>query len=262
MAGTPVNVNPLMFDFRADVEAAATVFPLAKRYYVAVDSGTEIFTGASLPGQYVLRAWVDDLRPPAIKLLTTRSAAGRSTLVARVLDSQSGVDPLSLVIAYNKILLGAAAYDVASGIAVFAVPTQAPALKKAKTSATISASDFQETKNVNTIGADILPNTEFKDVKIRVVQGPALTWLSPDPGRCLRQTVRLIVAASSTKKVKSVAFFDGARQIGQDKSGTADLFSFDWKTAKVKKGKHTLRATARDAAGRTFTASRNVRVCK
>ena len=111
-AGLPVNVNGLMYDYRADIEAAGAAFPLAKRYYVAVDSGSDVFTGKSLPGRYVLRAWIDDLRPPAVKLITTRLAAGRPTIVAVVKDSQSGVDPLSLVFNYNNnVLLGASAYD-------------------------------------------------------------------------------------------------------------------------------------------------------
>ena len=38
-AGLPVNVNGLMFDYRADIESAGAAFPLPKRYYVAVDSG-------------------------------------------------------------------------------------------------------------------------------------------------------------------------------------------------------------------------------
>src|SRR5439155_10171215 len=50
-AGTPVNVNNLMFDFRLPVGAAALVFPRAQRYYVAVDSGSNPFTGQSLPGE-------------------------------------------------------------------------------------------------------------------------------------------------------------------------------------------------------------------
>lgn len=262
MAGTPVNVNGLMYDFRADVEAAAVVFPLTKRYYVSVDSGSDPFTGQGYPGQYVLRSWVDDLSPPSLRLLTTRIAAGRSMLVAIAQDAQSGVDPLSLVIAYNKILLGAAAYDPLSGIVLFPIPTNAPVLKAGKRTAILSASDFQETKNVNTIGTDILPNTAFANVKLNVVSGPAVTWLSPPAGSCALQVDRLIVVASSTKKVKSVTFYDGKKKLKTITKNTEGLFAQDWNTKSAKKGKHTLSATARDAAGKTFTATRTVRVCK
>src|SRR5205823_10857520 len=100
-AGLPVNVNEFMFDFRADIGAAGSVFPRQKKYYVAVDSGHDTFTGQSLGGRYLLRAWVNDVSPPLVAPVTTRVAAGRPTLVLRIADLQSGVDPLSLVIAYG-----------------------------------------------------------------------------------------------------------------------------------------------------------------
>ncbi|MHB8642054.1 MAG: S8 family serine peptidase [Gaiellaceae bacterium] len=260
-AGTPVNVNSLMYDFRADVESAATVFPLTKRYYVAVDSGSDPFTGQSLAGQYVLRAWVDDLTPPALTLLTTKVASGRSTIVARATDTQSGVDPLSLVLAYDKALLGASAYDPTTGIVLFSIPPAAPALKTGTTKETLSASDFQEAKNVNTIGTNILPNTQYKNGKITVIDGPALTWVVPLDNACIGKPQRLLVAASSTKNVSQVTFFVDGKQVGVDKTATVDLFSYDWAAKTAKKGKHVVRATMRDASGRTATLSRTVRVC-
>jgi len=261
-AGTPVNVNGLMFDYRANIEAAGAAFPRAKRYYIAVDSGSDPFTGASFPGQYLLRSWVDDLRPPLVRLLTTRVAAGRPTLAARVTDTQSGVDPLSLVISYNQILLGAAAYDPVSGLALFPIPAQAPALTKPRTTGTLVAADLQETKNVNTIGSNVLPNTTFRNVKFTVVKGPSLSWLLPDAGACVRGTVRLLVVAASGRPVRQVLFRDARRQIGRDTTGSAGLYSMDWRLAKVRKGRHTLTAVARDSDGRTISARRIVRVCK
>jgi minor extracellular serine protease Vpr len=260
-AGTPVNVNALMYDFKVDVEAAATVFPRTKRYYVSVDSGSDPFTGQAYPGQYILRSWVDDLSPPALLMLTTRIAAGRPTLAALAFDGQSGVDPLSLVIAYNKVLLGAAAYDPISGIVLFPIPPNAPAIKAGKRTGILSASDFQEAKNVNTIGTDVLPNTNYLNVKFKVVSGPAVSWVAPFANSCTGKVVRLLVVASSTKKVASVTFFDGTRKLATVKKGTEGLFAKDWNTSKSRKGKHHLRATARDAAGRTFSATRTVRVC-
>lgn len=262
MAGTPVNANPLMYDFRADVEAAAVVFPLTKRYYVAVDSGSDPFTGQGYPGQYILRSWVDDLRPPSLRLLTTRVAAGRPTLAAIATDFQSGVDPLSLVIAYNKIVLGAVAYDPVSGIALFPIPPNAPALKAGKRTGILAASDYQEAKNVNTIGTDILPNTRFTNVKLDVVSSLAVNWVAPFANACATSVTRLLVVASSTKKVASVTFFDGEKKLGAIKNGVQGLFGKDWNTKGARKGKHELRATARDAAGRTLSATRTVRVCK
>ena len=129
----PVNANPLTFDYRADIGTAGAETPRAKTYYVVVDSGRDVFTGRSLAGRYLLHSWVDDVFPPAAELVTTRVSAGRPTLVLRVIDgpvarSASGVNPLSLTIGYSRTLIGAVAYDPASGLAVFPLPREAPAL--------------------------------------------------------------------------------------------------------------------------------------
>ena len=262
-AGIPVNVNPVMYDFRANVEAGA-VFPLTKRYYIAVDSGTDPFSGQSFPGQYVLKAWINDVTPPALKLLTTRVTAGRPTIVALATDAQSGIDPLSLVFEYNgNVLIGAAAYDVVSGLAVFPIPSAAPVLAAGKKKATtLSSSDFQEAKNVNTIGTNILPNTSYADTNVEVVNGPSLTWLLPSANSCVDTTTRFVVSAASTKKVNTVSFAVDKKKLGSDKGDSLGLFIKDWNPKGTKKGKHTLYATLHDAAGHTLTQSRSVRVCK
>ena len=54
--------------------------------------------GGCLPGRYTASSWSNDVKPPTIKLLTKRIARGRHTLIARVTDAGSGVDPLSLAI--------------------------------------------------------------------------------------------------------------------------------------------------------------------
>ena len=51
----------------------------------------------------MLRAWVDDLQPPLIGLITSRVSAGRPTIALRVLDLGAGVDPYSLVIGYRDV---------------------------------------------------------------------------------------------------------------------------------------------------------------
>ena len=264
-AGLPVNVNGLMFDYRAGIEAAGAAFPLAKRYYIAVDSGSDTFTGKSMPGSYVLRAWINDLRPPSLRLITTRLAAGRPTVVARATDTQSGIDPLSLVLNYNgNVNLGASAYDAATGLALFLPPSNAPKIKaaKKKKSVILIGSDNQETKNVNTIGANVLPNTTYRQTKIAVGTGPTLAWLVPNRNACLRTTTRLVVVAGSTKKLRNVVFYDGTKKIRAKKADAAGLAFVDWKIKRAGKGKHALRATVRDVRGRTATASRSVRVCK
>jgi hypothetical protein len=261
-AGTPVNVNELMYDFGLDIGAAGASFPKVQRFYVSVDSGSEDFTNRSLPGSYVLRSWVNDVRPPRIRLLTQRVAAGRPTIVARVTDKGAGVDPISLVIGYRGVLVGAALYDPTTGIAVFPLPRQAAKIQKGRTRAVITAADYQEAKNVNSVGSDILPNTAFRPVRITGVSGPALTWVTPGENECIAKTTALAVVASSTKRVRSVRFVVDGKQIEIDRKGAAGVFSGSWTTRLVRAGRHELRAVAMDAGGRTFAATRHVKVCR
>ena len=265
-AGLPVNVNGFLYDYQSDAETAGVVFPLTKRYYVAVDSGSDRFTGQSLPGQYALKAWINDLTPPALKLVTTTLSAGRPVIVARARDAQSGVDPLSLVVQYNgNVLLGASAYDPTTGLALFVIPSNAPKITAGakKKNWVISASDYQETKNVNTIGPNVLPNTTYRTAKVSVVAKPTVTWLVPNAGACLNTTTRLAVIAGSTKKLKNVVFEADSKKLASKKADATTGIAFvDWKAKQAGRGKHVLRATVRDAAGRAATAIRRVRVCK
>jgi subtilisin family serine protease len=260
--GTPVNQNEYMLDFSIDIGAAGTVFPRLGQYYVAVDSGSDPFTAQSEPGRYVLRSWENDLKPPAVRILTRRVGAGRPTIVARVLDAKSGVDPLSLVIGYRRVLVGAALYDPFSGLAIFPLPAAAPRVPAGKTRLQLEASDFQEAKNLETIGNNLMPNTTFKSIRLRGVQGPAVTWVSPRSGACATKNTALAVVASSNKKVRSVRFGVDGRRIAVDRNGALDLFTATWHTAGAKRGHRVLTATATDAAGKRITARHSVRVCK
>jgi hypothetical protein len=187
--------------------------------------------------------------------------AGRPLLVAEVTDAGSGVDPLSLVIGYRGELVGASGYDPGSGLALFGLPTSAPALKTGSTTAELQASDYQEAKNINTVGANIYPNTSFLKTKIAAVNGPAVNWIVPFAGQCLTKTTQLVVTATSTKKVASVAFARNGKRIGIDKSGPNGLYAVAWHTASLAKGRYTVTATALDAAGRSVTSTQTLRVC-
>jgi minor extracellular serine protease Vpr len=261
-AGTPVNVNELMPDFGIDLGAAGASFPKVQRFYVTVDSGSDPFTGRGLPGQYVLRSWVNDVHPPKIRLVTRRVAQGRPTIVARVTDAGAGVDPLSLVITYRGVLVGAALYDPGSGIAVFPIPKAAQRFGAGRTRAVLTASDFQEAKNVNGVGSNILPNTAFRSVSITGVSGPAVSWVSPPANACVEKTVALVVVASSTRRVRSVRFLVDGQRVAIDRTGTSDVFTGTWNASFALRGPHALTALATDAAGRTFSAARTLRVCR
>jgi hypothetical protein len=115
---------------------------------------------------------------------------------------------------------------------------------------------------VNGVGDNILPNTAFRTVAITGVGGPAVTWVAPAQNQCVSNTVPLIVAASSTRRVRSVRFFVDAKQVDVDRKGAADVFTGAWQARFATPGRHVLTATAADAAGRTFSADRAIRVCR
>jgi hypothetical protein len=218
-------------------------------------------TGKSLAGSYVLRSWVNDLKPPRVTLLTSRVAAGRPTIALRVTDSQSGVDPFSVAFGYGQQLVGAAAYDPATGLLLIPLPATASQLSTGHPKVLLLASDNEEAKNVNTLGANALPNTTIKSVTMTVVEGPAITWVTPETGACAQRQEPLGVLASDTSKITGVTFFDGARKVATDTTGVADIYTSRWKTSGLAHGGHALRAVVTDRAGHKATATRVVRVC-
>ncbi len=261
-AGTPVNVNSLMFDYRIRVGAAGVSTPRAQTFYVAVDSSRDLFSGRSLGGAYLLRAWVNDVTPPRAQILTKRVAAGRPTIVVRTFDLQSGVDPFSLVLAYGSALVAPSLYDPATGLAVFGLPPEAPVVRAGKRRMLVMSSDYQETKNVNTEGERALPNTRFDLERVRVVAGPAVTWIAPASGACVARRQPLFAAASATTKIKSVRFYEGGRRIAPNTRVASGLAVGTWRTGSASRGKHVLLAKVTDRRGRVATASRTVRVCR
>ena len=261
-AGTPTDVNALTFDANVDIGAAGAQFPRLQRFYIAVDSRADPFTDRSLKGKYLLNSWVNDLTPPFVRLLTTRITAGRPLIVAQAIDLGSGVDPLSLVVNYNKALVGASAYDPLTGLIVFGIPKAAPKFKPGTTKALVVASDYQESKNINTVGNDLYPNTTFLRTKITVVNGPTVTWIEPPAHVCALKKDRLVVVGGSNAKVKDVVFRDNGKRIATDKSGPGGVYTATWRTAGLKKGVHQLTATLRDSAGHTAAAGRQLKICK
>jgi hypothetical protein len=260
-AGTPVNVNGLMPDYLFSVGAAGTTFPRPGRYYVSVDSGRDPFTGRALAGRYVLRSWINDVRPPVVTLLTTRVAAGRPSIAARVTDAGSGVDPLALTLDYRGLQLGATLFDPQTGVAVFALPRDAPVLQPPDARIRVIASDYQEGKNVNTVGENLLPNTTFRIAQPRVLARPTITWLDPRTGSCVRRGTKLVVVASSRAAISSVGFYNGTRQIVRVRRSVAGVYTATWRTSGGPTGRRTLTAILSDTAGREARASRVVRVC-
>jgi minor extracellular serine protease Vpr len=267
-AGTPANVNSFTTNYRFNVGAAGAVFPRPKQFFVSVDATRDPFTNRLLAGRYVLRSWMDDVFPPIVEVLTTRVAAGRPTIVARVLDvsprprSSSGIDPTSIVLNYRQILVGVSAYNPATGLAVFVLPREAPRIRRGKTRAVVTGADFQEAKNVSSPGGSVLPNTSFSQVTIRGVRGSAVSWLLPRPRACAGRTVRLTVAASPTRRIRQVRFFDGRRRVAVSRRGVRGIHSVTWNTRRARRGDHVLKAVVVTRDGKRAAAGRIVRICR
>ena len=257
--GTPVNVNGLTFEYLFDNEAAAVDSPPVGRYYVAVDSRADPYTGQPLRGPYRLRFWQNDVKPPRLRFVTTRVAAGRPLLAAFVRDKGAGVDPLSLVVGYKGVLMLAALYDRSSGLAVWLLDG-APKIRRGKTRMLVVASDYQESKNVDQAGSNILPNSVFRRVRLHGVVSPVATWLLPARNACVDRREGLVVTAGSTHGIRSVAFYDGRRRLSVQRG--LDLFGMTWRTTKARHGRHVLRVVATDRRGKRAQARRIVRVCR
>ncbi len=259
--GTPVNVNGLTFTYQFDALAAGLAFPREGKYYAVVDSRADPYTDESFKGQYLLRFWQNDVKVPKFTFLTKRVTAGRPLLAAIATDRGAGIDPLSLVIGYKRILLLAAFYDPSSGLVIWLLDG-APKIGVGKTPMIAVASDYQESKNVDQAGENILPNTAFRSFRLRGVAGPTITWLLPKRNECVTKPAGMIVSAGSRAGVRSVKFFDGKRLIAKRTRGVEGLFVADWKSGKAKRGRHVLRAVVTDRRGRHAQAQKIARVCR
>ncbi len=260
-AGTPTDVNSLTYDYSLDISVAGASFPRVQRFYVSVDAGRDPYTDRSLAGRYVLRAWVNDVTPPSLRLLTTRVATGHSLLALRTADAQSGVDPYSLVLSYDNVLIGAAYYDPVSGLALFPLPAGAPQLKAGKRRVLVQASDYQEAKNINTPGTALMPNTRTDGFPVRVVHGGAVDWLTPTRGACVRKGDPLLVAVSAPKRIARVRFLLDGHRLAKGTSGGDGVYLVKGGLRKTKRGRHVLTAVAVAHGGASAASSLMVHVC-
>ena len=265
-AGIPVNVNGSLPDFLYSIGTAGGVFLPPGRYFVSVDSGRDLFNGRPLAGRYTLRSWVNDVRPPTVRIITRTLSSGRPTIVAKITDAKSGVDPLALQLFFGpstrRTSVGATLFDPATGIASFSVPREALPLEPGTQFMQVVASDFQESKNINTDSDSPLPNTRFQGLRAEAVNRPTITWITPEKGKCLAARQKLLVVANDNVQISSVGFFDGNRQISRVRRNVAGLYELTWRTGGKRKGVHTLTAVASDVRGREAEASQSVRICK
>ena len=250
-AGIPTDVNALTFDANIDVGAAGVQFPrlaaLLRRGRLARRRVHEQVAEGEVPPERV-----GERRDAARRARADDARHGRPAADHReAVDLQSGVDPLSLVFAYSGVLIGASAYDPSSGLVIFGLPPQAPKLQAGKRRSIVAASDYQETKNINTVGNELMPNTQYRAANLTVVNGPTVIvgratgiGVRPQAGRTRRRR-RVDVGG------RKVVFRDGGKQIAVDTKGPGGIFRTTWVTTKLKKGVRHLTATVFDSKGRT-----------
>jgi subtilisin family serine protease len=139
----PVDINPYA-DFGRIVPAVGAVFPAPATYDVVFDT-----PAGAKPGKFTFRFWVNDLSPPAVRLLT-RTIRLNDHIRLRVTDGGSGVDPASIVVNVDALR---PSFVYKNGIL-----TLQGALKRGTHHLTLVVADYQETKNMENTGP-VRPNT-------------------------------------------------------------------------------------------------------
>jgi hypothetical protein len=125
----------------------AAVLPDPGTYDVVFDTPT-----GARPGAFTFRFWVNDTAPPSIRLLDRTTVVGRPIRFS-VRDSGSGVDPHSL-----RIRVGGMGVPFRYADGVLSIRTTS--LSPGKEHITVTAADYQETKNMEDVGP-VLPNTRI-----------------------------------------------------------------------------------------------------
>jgi hypothetical protein len=152
--GIPANLNPYYSRFGWAEPAAGAVLPDPGVYDFVFDTPTR-----AKPGAFTFRFWVNDTTPPSIRPLVRTTAVGLP-LRFTIRDAGSGVDPLSLRVRLNG---HGVPFSFADG--VLSIPTGK--LRPGRAHAVVTASDFQESKNMEDVGP-VLPNTRVLRTTVTV----------------------------------------------------------------------------------------------
>jgi len=144
-AGLPIVLNPYLAGFNDAVLSAGALLPAAGQYSIVFDSPT-----AEGAGSFAFRFWIDDVTRPTVKLRVRQVGRG-VPLVVRVADTQSGVDPQTIV---ARIDGRSRTVSFGSGKARIDIRGLAAGRHRLQ----FQVSDYQETRNMENVAA-VLPNT-------------------------------------------------------------------------------------------------------
>ena len=144
----PIRVNPYQAGFYGPEPVVGVFRPARGAYELVFDTPSRRAAGA-----YTFRFWVNDTRPPAVRLLTPtvasrRRACGSPFATAARASTRPPSSPASTV------ATGRSPTDARRGL----VEVLAGRLSRGRHTLLVNASDYQETKN-NENGARTLPNT-------------------------------------------------------------------------------------------------------
>jgi subtilisin family serine protease len=142
--GIPANLNPYQAFGRPEPVVGA-VLPDPGAYDFVFDTPTR-----AKPGAFTFRFWINDTTPPSIRPLARTTVVGRPIRFA-VRDAGSGVDPRSLNVRLNGSHVP---FTYAHGV----LSIRTGKLRAGKAHVIVTASDFQEAKNMEDVGP-VLPNT-------------------------------------------------------------------------------------------------------
>ncbi|HEX3687333.1 MAG TPA: S8 family serine peptidase [Gaiellaceae bacterium] len=142
----PLRLNPYQPNYFSLIPAVGVFRPALGTYDLVFDT-----TGRRAAGPFAFRFWINDISPPAVRLLTRTVASGKLLLSVR--DRGSGVDPSTLLAVVDGSIRRVV-WDKAHGLAGVRIPT----LGRGNHKLVFTASDYQEAKNNENAHA-ILPNT-------------------------------------------------------------------------------------------------------
>jgi subtilisin family serine protease len=146
--------NPYLTSFLAQSTSAAVLVPGPGTYSVVFDTAS-----AARAGRFRFRLWIDDVRPPAVSLLSRTATRGR--VRARVRDGGAGVDPESIQYRLDGGFWRSG--SLAGDIATLPVAFARPGMHRLE----LRVSDRQEAKNNENVPR-MLPNTRVVMATIRV----------------------------------------------------------------------------------------------
>ncbi len=147
-AGLPLDINPYRPVFGSPVPVVGAVAPAPGAYDLVFDTPS-----AARPGPFSFLVWVDDTTPPRVRLLARSLPRQARRLLLSVTDGGAGVDPSS----FEARVDGRPA-EVSFDPAREEAAVTLPPLRPGRHRLLLRVADYQETKNMETVGA-ILPNT-------------------------------------------------------------------------------------------------------